>query len=147
MEWCNPMVAIEHVNTNNHGPPTHLAFCLLHCYVTKATSSHSLMCIDDRESRSLEPLSSAILHRERVNKVFGKRSSWLPNLLHQVVHYDSSTSLSIAHKVSSHLPWISLVCVWSKGIYCCWRSQVCTQFLNHVLHIEYIDLCRHDLTR
>jgi hypothetical protein len=35
------------------------------------------MCICDRESRSPEPSSSAILHRERANKVFGKRSSWL----------------------------------------------------------------------
>jgi hypothetical protein len=35
------------------------------------------MCIYDRESRSLESSSSAILHRERATKVFGKRPSWL----------------------------------------------------------------------
>jgi hypothetical protein len=62
---------------NNHEAPTHRVFRLLHCYATKATSSRSSICICDRESRSPEPLSSAILHRERVNKVFEKRSSWL----------------------------------------------------------------------
>jgi hypothetical protein len=48
-----------------------------HCfyyYAAKATSSHSLTCICNQESRSLEPSSLAILHRERTNKVFGKRS-------------------------------------------------------------------------
>jgi hypothetical protein len=35
------------------------------------------MCICDRESRSLEPSCSVILHRERANKVFRKRSSRL----------------------------------------------------------------------
>jgi hypothetical protein len=51
----------------------HLGFRLLHCCAAKATSSHSSTCIHDRESRSLELSSSVILHRERVNKVFGKR--------------------------------------------------------------------------
>ncbi len=43
----------------------------------QATSSHSSTCICDRESRSPELLSSVILHRERANKVFRKRSSRL----------------------------------------------------------------------
>jgi hypothetical protein len=47
------------------------------CCAAEATSSHSLTCICDRESMSPEPSSSAILHRERVNKIFGKRSSRL----------------------------------------------------------------------
>jgi hypothetical protein len=55
----------------------HLVFCLLCCCVAKATSSCLSMCIRDWESRSLEPSSSAILHQERVNKVFGKRCSRL----------------------------------------------------------------------
>jgi hypothetical protein len=37
-------------------------FC---CCVTTATSSRSLMCICDQESRSSEPSSAVILHRER----------------------------------------------------------------------------------
>jgi hypothetical protein len=62
---------------NNNEPPTHLAFRLLRYCASKATSSHSSMCICDRESRSSEPSSSVILHRERANKVFEKRSSQL----------------------------------------------------------------------
>jgi hypothetical protein len=62
---------------NNHKPPTHLGFCLLLCCTTKAILSHSSMCICDRESRSLKPSSSVILHWERENKVFEKRSTRL----------------------------------------------------------------------
>jgi hypothetical protein len=68
---------MELATTNDHEPPTHLGFCLLCCCATKTTSSRSSTCICDRESRSLEPSSSTILHRERANKVFGKRSSRL----------------------------------------------------------------------
>jgi hypothetical protein len=63
--------------TNNHEPPTHLGFRLLRYCAAKATSSRSSMCIFDRENRSLELSFLAILHRERMNKVFGKRSSRL----------------------------------------------------------------------
>jgi hypothetical protein len=69
------VAATEPVTTNNHKPPTHLVFRLLHCCATKTTSSHSLTCIYDRESRSPEMSSSAIMHEEMVNKVFGNRSS------------------------------------------------------------------------
>jgi hypothetical protein len=55
----------------------HLGFCLLCCYATKATSSHLSMYICDWESRSSKPSCSTILHRERANKVFGKRSTQL----------------------------------------------------------------------
>jgi hypothetical protein len=55
----------------------HLGFCLLRYCATEATSSRSLMWIYDQESRSPEPSSSAILHRERADKIFGKRSSQL----------------------------------------------------------------------
>jgi hypothetical protein len=62
---------------NNHEPPTHLDFCLLHCCTAKAISSRSSTCIYIRESRSPKPSSSSILHQERVNMVFGKRFSQL----------------------------------------------------------------------
>jgi hypothetical protein len=63
--------------TSRHEPPAHLVFLLLRCCADMATSSRSSTCICDRESRSPEPSSSAILHQEMVNKVFGKRSSRL----------------------------------------------------------------------
>jgi hypothetical protein len=56
---------------NNHEPPTHLGFRLLHYCTAKATSSCSLTCIHDLESGSPEPSSSAILQRERANKFLG----------------------------------------------------------------------------
>jgi hypothetical protein len=55
----------------------HLVFHLHRCCAAKATSSCLSTCICDRECRSLESSSSVILHHERVNKIFGKRSSWL----------------------------------------------------------------------
>jgi hypothetical protein len=68
---------MELVTMNNHKPPVHIHFCLLYCYAAKATSSRSTTCVCDRESRSSKPSSITILHRERVNKIFGKRSSRL----------------------------------------------------------------------
>jgi hypothetical protein len=62
---------MELATTNNHEPPTYLGFFLLHCCVAKATSTCSSTYTYDRESMSLELSSSAILHQERVNKVFG----------------------------------------------------------------------------
>jgi hypothetical protein len=65
----------HHATSNNehHEPPTHLGFCLLRrYYAAKATSSHSSTCICDRESRSVKPSYSVILHQERVNKVIRK---------------------------------------------------------------------------
>jgi hypothetical protein len=56
---------------------SHLDFRLICCCATKANSSHSSTCIYDRESMSPKPSLSAILHWERVNKVFGKCSMWL----------------------------------------------------------------------
>jgi hypothetical protein len=61
-------------NQNNHEPPTHLGLCLICCYAAKTSSSRSSTCICDQESRSPEPSSWAILHRERANKVFRKQS-------------------------------------------------------------------------
>jgi hypothetical protein len=55
----------------------HLFFRLLRYCAAKATLSRSSTCICNRESRSPKPSSSAILHRERANKIFGKRSSRL----------------------------------------------------------------------
>jgi hypothetical protein len=84
MGCCNPrrvfpiirVTAMELVTTNNH-KPMQLGFYFLRCCAKKAISFCSSTCIRDRESRSPKPLSSAILHREMVNKVFGKRSSRL----------------------------------------------------------------------
>jgi transposase InsO family protein len=59
----------------NHESTNTSRFCRFCCCAAEATSSHSLMCICDRKSRFPEPSSSAILHRERANKVFRKRSS------------------------------------------------------------------------
>jgi hypothetical protein len=83
----------------NHEPPTHLVFCLLHCYAAKATSSCSSKCIYDQESSSSEPSSSVILHQERVNKVFGKRSSRLLACFFKIF-------------ITAHLP---LCCTRTKG--------------------------------
>jgi hypothetical protein len=65
---------MELKTTSKHESPSHLVFRLFHCCAANATSSRSLTCIYDQESMSLEPLSSAILHRERGNKLFRKRS-------------------------------------------------------------------------
>jgi hypothetical protein len=64
-------------NQNNYEPSTHLGLRLIRCCAAKTYSSRSSMCICDWESMSPKPSSSAILHRERVNKVFEKRSSRL----------------------------------------------------------------------
>jgi hypothetical protein len=50
------------------------------------------MCICDQESRSLEPSSSVILHREKVNKVFRKRSL---RLLARFVKFFTMTHLPL----------------------------------------------------
>jgi hypothetical protein len=59
---------------NNHVPSTHLGFCLFRYCDAKTISSRSSTCICNRESKSLEPSFSAILHQVWVNKVFGKWS-------------------------------------------------------------------------
>jgi hypothetical protein len=64
-------------NTNSHKNTNATRFRCFYCCITEATSSRSSTCICDRESKSPEPSSSAIMHRERANKVFGKRSSRL----------------------------------------------------------------------
>jgi hypothetical protein len=120
--WVFPTnTCIHHVElatTNNLKPPTHLCFRLLHCCATKSTASHSSMCISDRESRSPDLSSSVILHRERENKVFGKRSSRLLNPLHQALHHGSFSYSSIARRASSNLPQTPPVYMRSLGIYC-----------------------------
>jgi hypothetical protein len=65
---------MELKTTSKHESPSYLVFRLFHCCVANATSSHSSTYIYDQKSRSLEPSSSTILHRKRVNMVFGKRS-------------------------------------------------------------------------
>jgi hypothetical protein len=79
LRWVFPINTCSHHRTSNNEQPlaTHLGFCLPRCCTVKATSSCSSMCICDRNNRSSKPSSLAILHRERANKVFRKRSSWL----------------------------------------------------------------------
>jgi hypothetical protein len=60
--------------TKNTNASRFRRFC---CRASEATSSRSSTCICNRESRSPELSSSAILHWESANKVFGKRSSQL----------------------------------------------------------------------
>jgi hypothetical protein len=69
----------RHENSNKKPTTTKAPsrFCRFCCCAAEATSSRSSTCICNQESRSPEPSSSAILHRERANKVFGKRSSRL----------------------------------------------------------------------
>jgi hypothetical protein len=71
------VTATKVTTMNNHEQPTHLVFRLLRYCTANAISSCPSTYICDRESRSPESSSSAILHRERVNKVFEKRSSRL----------------------------------------------------------------------
>jgi hypothetical protein len=72
----SPINTCGHHKTCNHELITqfhepHLGFRLLRCCAVKATLSHLLTYIYDRESRSPEPSSSTIIHCERTNKVFG----------------------------------------------------------------------------
>jgi hypothetical protein len=73
-------------NNEKHETPTHLGFRLLRYCAAKSTASWSSVCTCDWESRSLKLSSSAILHQKRVNKIFGKLSSWLLNPLLHVCH-------------------------------------------------------------
>jgi hypothetical protein len=73
MRCCNPRHASSinmcgHHRTCNYELKTqchelHLVFCLLYCCAAKATSSRSSTWLCDRESRSIEPSSSVILHQ------------------------------------------------------------------------------------
>jgi hypothetical protein len=77
-------------NTNNHENTNTSRFCRFYCCAAGATSSLSSTCICDRESRSPEPSSSAIMYREMANKIFGKRSS---GLLAHVIKFFTITHL------------------------------------------------------
>jgi hypothetical protein len=105
MGHCNPRQIFpintcdRHGTSNNEQPWVTNAssfFCLLCCCGVKATSSRSSTCICDRESRSLESLTSVILHWKRANKVFWEAIFATTCLLLQVLHHTSSTSMSDA---------------------------------------------------
>jgi hypothetical protein len=145
MGRCNPRQVFpiymcgHHENskkTNNHENTNTSRFRRFCCCTAEATLSRSSMCICDLESRSPEPSSSAILHRERVNKVFGKRSLRLLSL-HQVLHHGSSTSLSVSRGGSS--PSTRTLSSRSSSSSSCHRQGITShvRFLlsNHVLHI------------
>jgi hypothetical protein len=134
---------MERVIMNNHEPPMHLAFFLLRCYATETTSSYSLTCIYDRESMSLEPSSSAILRRERANKVSGKRSS---RLLHCFFKFFITTCLPFCRM---HVKGRRLQRELHQADHRGQGTISHVRFLlsDHVLHIGYIDPCRHDFAR
>jgi hypothetical protein len=77
MGRCNPRRVFPIYMCSHHRNSNTSRFCRFCCCAAEATSSRSSMCICDQESRSPEPSSSVILHQERANKIFGKRSSWL----------------------------------------------------------------------
>jgi hypothetical protein len=129
---------------NNHEPPTHLGFHLLRCCAAKATSSHSSLCICDRESMSLESSVSMILHQERANKVFGKRSSQLLSRFFKFfitaclpLHQTSVEGHRLQHELHQTKHRLH------QGT----TSHVQFLLSNHVLHNEYVDLRRHDFGR
>jgi hypothetical protein len=107
------------------------------------TKPRKSTCICDRESMSLKSSSSAILHRERANKVFGKRSS---RLLARFFKFF----------ITAHL-LLHRTCAEGRRLQCKFRqadhrhqgtaSHVWFLLSNHVLPIGYIDLRRHDFAR
>jgi hypothetical protein len=146
MGRCNPRQVLP-INTcgrygsSNTQPVTKNTntsrFYRFYCCVAEATSSHSSTCICDQKSRSPEPLSSAILHQKRVNRVFKKLSSWLLSSLCQFFHQCSSISSSVACRGSSSLMRTSL----GRSLFSSDRhrqgtaSHVWFLLSNHVLHI------------
>jgi hypothetical protein len=76
--------------------PTQVTFSPLLTVVLPSwfSSSRSPTCIYDREKRSLKSVAFEILHRERANKVFGKRShATARNLIVDPIASTSSTLL------------------------------------------------------
>jgi hypothetical protein len=100
------VAATKVVRTKNYEPPMYLVFRLLCCCAVKPTSFYSSMYIYDWESRSVEPSSLVILHRERTNKIFEKRAT--ARLLLQVLYHGSSTSSSNTRRWSSPSTWTPL---------------------------------------
>jgi hypothetical protein len=139
---------MELVTINNHEPPTHLVFHLLRCSTTKATSSRSSMCIHNQESRSSESSFSAILHRERVNK-------FLENDLCDCSLASSSSSSRLTYLFVGRAPRVItfnansvrpiVISIRSSSS----RTASHVRFLlsNHISHIEYFDLSRHNFAR
>jgi hypothetical protein len=78
------------------------------CCAAKSTSPRSLECTCDRESTSMEPSSSAILHREKLNKDFEKCSTWLLN------HFIKLSSWLI-YLLTGHTPTI-IVCNMQRAV-------------------------------
>jgi hypothetical protein len=130
-----------------------LWFCLFPLLAAVVVSPcRALACTGDRESRSPEPLVLAILHQEKVNKVFGKRLAWFSRssqwpvlrlsqvVLHTVIfatsYFDlylatsSTTSLLLHHKPRRlHLQTISTCTVIRSTFFMCslimWCCLLC----------------------
>jgi hypothetical protein len=137
------VVAIKLVTMNNHEPSRHLGFRFLRCCGVKATLFRSSACICDRESRSPESSSLAILHRKRTNKVFGKRSS---RLLACFFKFFITTHLPLRRtRIEGHHLQRELHQTDHRrqGIV----SHIRFLLSNHVLPIRYVDLRIHDFAR
>jgi hypothetical protein len=104
------------------------------------------MCIYDRERRSPKPSSSAILHRERVNRVFGKRSS---QLLTRFVKFFTTAHLPLRwsqaeghhlqcklHQADHHLHPIVIVKEPQVMYGSC--SQIMSYIFNMLIHVAMI---------
>jgi hypothetical protein len=131
---------------DNHEPPTHLGFHLLCCYAAKATSSWSSMCICDRESRSLEPSSLVILHQERVNKIFGKRSMWLLDSFSKFVitarlplHRSCAEPRRINHELCQFACGLQKSTTIKEDTYIL-NSQIMSYILNILIYVGMIPL-------
>jgi hypothetical protein len=134
---------MELKTTSKHESPSYLVFRLFHCCAANATSSHSSTYIYDQESRSLEPSSSTILHRKRVNMVFGKRS------LRLFAHF-------FKFFITAHIPFRRTCAegyrLQRKLCQADRRRQRTASHIwfilsNHVLSIVYVDLRMYDFAR
>jgi hypothetical protein len=104
------------------------------------------MCICDQESRSLEPLSSAIMHLERANKVFGKRSSRLLTrflkffiMTHLPLHRTCVESHRLQrelHQTERHL--CPIVVVKEPQVTYSFSSQIMSYILNKLIYVDII---------
>jgi hypothetical protein len=137
------VTATERVTTKNHEPPTHLVFHLLRCCAAKTTLSPSSTCIYDQECRYPKPSFSAILHRERTNKVFGKQSS---QLLARFFKFFITAHLPLCRTRAKSRRFqreLRQADHHRQGT----ASHVRFLLSNHVLHIEYVDLRRHNFAK
>jgi hypothetical protein len=86
-------------------------------------------CICDWESRSPEPSSSVILHQERVNNVFGKRSTWLLNRFSKFI-ITTRLSLHRSHAEPHHIS-----CELHQSMHSLQKSTTVMEDMSFILDI------------